>query len=185
MEQALVFASIILGVAVAAELTNLHHLLRTSRVRWHWAQPVFALYTLLSITFFWWLIASESGSAISLGEFLPIMFRLVLFVLLAAISLPDRADDREIDLAAYYQSNKRYQWLLVVLIFGSMNVEMSIDLLASDTAAGTYFLIMGLNWLVVIAAASLMWIGRWWYVAAAYVFFSFGPLFFWIRQVLA
>ena len=43
MGQALVFASIILGVAVAHELGNLHSLIRSRNVRWYWAQPIFAL----------------------------------------------------------------------------------------------------------------------------------------------
>lgn len=184
MEQALVFASIILGVAVAAELGNLHKLIRSHKVRWHWAQPVFALYTLLGITFYWWLIANGSDTPLSLGEFLPTMFQLVLWVLLAAVCLPDSIPEDGVDLAAYYQANNRYQWGLVALIFGSLNVQFSIALGPVIDGFGTYLAIMGFNWLFVALAISLMFVSRWWYVALAYLIMSVGPLFFWVRQSL-
>ena len=184
MGQALVFASIILGVAVAHELGNLHSLIRSQNVRWHWAQPIFALYTLLSITFFWWLIASDSTGAITLGEFLPVMFLLVLFVLLAAVSLPDRIPDDGIDLATYYQHTRRYMWGLVALIFGALTIRVSWQARSLFDSPGDYLAMMGLNWFVVAIAVTLMFVSRWWFVAAAYIFFLSGPLFFWSRQTL-
>lgn len=184
MEQALVFASIILGVAVAAELGNLHKLIRSHKVHWHWAQPVFALYTLLGITFYWWLIANGGDAALSLGEFLPTMFQLVLWVLLAAVCLPDSIPDDGVDLATYYQANRRYQWGLVTLIFGSMNVQMTFALLEQVDSLRPYLAAMAFNWLIVALTISLMFVSRWWYVALACMIMSVGPLFFWVRQSL-
>ena len=89
MEQALVFASIVLGVAVAFELQHLNTLLRSKNVKWHWAQPIFALFVLLTIMSFWWMIANRANSeeAMTLARFLPIMWILVLRNLLAAAAL--------------------------------------------------------------------------------------------------
>ena len=112
MEQALVFASIVLGVAVAFELENLNRVLRSDKVTWHWAQPAFALFILLSIIAYWWGAASQPDRQITFVQFMPVMFQLVMLVLLAAVSLPDKIGEDGVDLSEYYQSNRRYQWLL-------------------------------------------------------------------------
>lgn len=117
MDQALVFASIVLGVAVAFELNNLNHLLRAKNVKWHWAQPLFALFVLLTIMSFWWMLASNQiEGEITLAQFVPIMWVLVVLNLLAAASLPDDIPDAGVDLAEYYLENKRYLWGLYLLI---------------------------------------------------------------------
>lgn len=121
MENALVFVSIVLGVAVAFELEHLNRLLRSRKVRWHWAQPLFALFVLMTIMSFWWMVASnKSGGDISLARFLPFMWVLVLLNLLAAVALPDEIPDDGIDLAQYYQDNRRYMWALYFLMIAPL-----------------------------------------------------------------
>lgn len=116
MEQALVFASIVLGVAIASELNNLHRLLQSDKVTWHWAQPAFALVTVMSIMSFWWLLArSDLEQEITLAGFLPAMWVMVIFNLIAAAAFPDTIPEEGIDLADYYQKKQRYLWGLYLL----------------------------------------------------------------------
>ena len=127
MENALVFASIVLGIAVAFELQHLHNLLRTPNVKWHWAQPLFALFVLLSIMSIWWMIAGrEIEGPMTLGRFIPIMWVLVILNLLAAVALPDKIPEEGIDLADYYQTNRRYMWGLYILFFLPLGVNWVI-----------------------------------------------------------
>ncbi|MEM7780603.1 MAG: hypothetical protein AAF697_09460 [Pseudomonadota bacterium] len=121
MENALVFVSIVLGVAVAFELEHLNKLLRSKKVKWHWAQPLFALFILFTIMSFWWMIASsDTGEEITLAQFLPVMWALVVLNLLAAAALPDGVPQQGLDLAEYYQENRRYLWGLYLLLSGPL-----------------------------------------------------------------
>ncbi len=118
MEQSLVLVSIVLGIALAFELENLDLLLRSKKVRWHWAQALFAVFVLLTIMSFWWMVASTKiDGPITLVRFLPIMWVLVILSLLAAASLPREIPEEGIDLAEYYQDNRRYFWGLYLLMF--------------------------------------------------------------------
>ncbi len=118
MEQALVFASIILGVAISDQILSLHRLLRTDApVRWHWAQPWFAVIVLMTDMMIWWAIAGNASGPVSIGEFLPKVVQLILLALLTVSTLPDTVPIEGVDLADYYQRNKRYQWTLLALVF--------------------------------------------------------------------
>ena len=165
MEQALVFASIVLGVGIAFELENLNRLIRAENVRWHWAQPLFAVLILLLIMSYWWSIASRSEESITLGEFVPIMWTLVTMNLLAAISLPDRIGEHGVDLAAYYQRNRRYMWSLGFL--SGLPHELQFLTQAAQAAPDitTWLKWVALDLVVYGTLASLIFIRRWWLVA--------------------
>src|ERR1044072_2671587 len=112
MEGALIFASIIIGIAVADELVSLHRLLRHRRkVRWDWAAPVVALYVLLSQVQIWWSFGREAG-ALTIAAFLPMLLLLILLFLLASAVLPDEVPEEGIDLRTYYHDNGSYIWTL-------------------------------------------------------------------------
>ena len=118
MEQALVFASIILGVAISDQILSLHRLLRTyAPVRWHWAQPWFAMIVLMTDMMIWWAIAGDAKGPVSIGAFLPKVVQLILLALLTVSTLPDAVPATGVDLAEFYQRNKRYQWTLLALSF--------------------------------------------------------------------
>ena len=179
MEQALVFASIIIGVAVSDQIMSLHRLLRSrAPVKWHWAQPWFAFIVLLLNVMIWWSIASTTGgkAALTIGAFLPMLVALILLALLTASSLPDRIGDDGVDLAEYYQSNRRYQWTVLGLAtmwnFGSDMAEVArggapmLDFLAGRKA--------DIAILVVIFAMAFA--RRWWLVAIGLAVLSLGPV---------
>lgn len=183
MEQALVLASIVLGVAIAFELEHLNNVLRSKLVRWHWAQPIFALFVLLSIISYWWGAASNAEGAITLGEFLPIMFQLIMLALLAAVSFPDQVPEDGVDLAQYYQDNRTYQWTLMALFFWSVTANWFYSM-ARD----------GLDfWTMVTAASGDLFAGliivamifakRWWQVVLGFVILSAAPVL-WVSRSL-
>ena len=184
MEQALVLASIVLGVAIAFELEHLNNVLRSDKVKWHWAQPVFALFVLLTIIAYWWGAAANASGPITLGEFLPIMFQLVLLALLAAVSLPDRIEDEGLDLAAYYRQNRRYQWTLMALFMWSINLRWFWTVWQRDVAVADFLAIIvgdAIGGLVIIA---MIFARRWWQVAFGFAVLSIAPVL-WVSRTLA
>lgn len=179
MEQALVFASIIIGVAVSDQILSLHRLLRSEApVKWHWAQPWFALIVLLLNVMIWWSIASpaEPQGAMTIGSFLPMLVLLILLALLTASSLPDRIGDEGIDLADYYQSNRKYQWSVVAL---GMAWQLGNDVFegARDGIEAAQF--VSNRWgdiFAVLLMAGMIFIRRWWMVAVGMALLSIGPV---------
>jgi len=130
-DNVLVFASIIVGVAVADQLTSLHRLLkRRADVRWDWLLLWVAALVLLTQLQIWWSLAGQRQAPITIGNFLPMMVLLVLLFLLAAASLPDELGDQRIDLRDYYRQQSRYIWTLYALalswLIGSQMIAVAI-----------------------------------------------------------
>ncbi|QYJ06604.1 hypothetical protein [Qipengyuania flava] len=183
MEQALVFASIVLGVAVAFELENLNRVLRSDKVKWHWAQPAFALFILLSIIAYWWGAASQPDGQITFAQFMPVMFQLVMLVLLAAVSLPDKVGEEGVDLAEYYQRNRRYQWLLASLYFWSIHIGYLGHVLTTSDTAADVFLRAGPDTMFGLLFIAMMFAKRWSVVAVGFAFLALSPII-WAARTL-
>ena len=175
MEQALVFASIVLGVAVAFELENLNRVLRTDKVKWHWAQPSFALFILLSIIAYWWGAASQPDRTISFAEFMPVMFQLVMLVLLAAVSLPDKVGDEGVDLAEYYQTNRRYMWILVSLYFWSIHLGYLGHVVTTSDSVWDVLRRAGPDTLFGLLFLAMIFAERWRWVALGFACVALSP----------
>lgn len=183
MEQALVFASIVLGVAVAFELEHLNRVLRSDKVKWHWAQPAFALFILLSIIAYWWGAASQPDGAITFAEFLPVMFQLVMLVLLAAVALPDSIGEDGVDLAEYYQQSRRYQWTLASLYFWSIHIGYLHHVLTtSDTVLDVIYR-AGPDTLFGLLFIGMIFAEKWRWVAAGFACLALSPLI-WAARTL-
>ncbi|MEO0591440.1 MAG: hypothetical protein AAFZ11_12905 [Pseudomonadota bacterium] len=175
MEQALVFASIVLGVAIASELNNLHKLLQSDKVTWHWAQVLYALLTVLTIMSFWWMLArSDLSRQISLAGFLPAMWVLVLFNLMAAVALPDTIPDKGIRLSEYYQSKRRYMWGLYLLAITPMAGTWLFIAAGQAPDIATFAVMVAPDLLGVALVALLFFARPWWLVAVGYA--GFGAL---------
>lgn len=180
MKDALVLVSIVLGVAITFELEHFSKVLRSKNVRWHWAQPIFAVFVLLAILAFWWGAVSmtngpDARDAMTLGEFLPLMVMMVLLALLAAASFPDHIPDEGLDLAQYYQDNRVYQWSLFLAYLGFLHIGFVIRTAKSATSLTDMLvvlpetIILGLFSLVIFAR-------KWWQVGLAFAAFSFAPI---------
>ncbi|QIG79258.1 hypothetical protein [Stakelama tenebrarum] len=175
MNQALTFASIVLGVSVAFELENLNRLIRHKGVRWHWAQPLFALFVLLLIMFYWWSIADRPEGRISLGAFLPIMWSLVTLALLSAAALPDKLENG-IDLAEYYQRNRFYLWGLVILTGLPIEIRWLYTVATNSSDIVSFFLRAGGDLVAFAAMIAMMFVRRWWLVALGFAINAIGPI---------
>lgn len=128
-EYLLVLVTIIISLAVADILTSLHRLLRArQQIRWHWHPLAATLLVLLSILQFSWKFYRLGRVDVwsRFGVFLLLMLQLILMFLLACAALPDEAPDR-LDLAAYYEQNRRYFWTLFALVaFSAVLVNLVV-----------------------------------------------------------
>ena len=180
MEQALVLASVVLGVAIAFELEHLNKVVRAKNVKWHWAQPLFATFVLLAILAFRrsaviYPSAPDANDEISLGAFLPMMLQMILLALLAAVSFPDTIPESGLDMADYYQENRVYQWSLFVAYFGLIHANFVAATARSATSIADMWVVVPDT--IMIGLFTLMIFARkWWQVALGFAVFSFVPI---------
>lgn len=177
VENALVFASIIVGVAVTDELVSLHRLLRMrKRVRWDWAILAVALLILLTIVQIWWSIAQPDPRPWTIARFLPLLVELILLFLLASAALPDEVPDEGIDLRTYYDENGSYIWSLFALALGWLIVAGDIGAVA---AGGPLFQILAnqlVEFVILVVMVSLIFLRKRWWHAVALVLLASGPI---------
>lgn len=184
MEQALVFASIIIGVAISDQVMSLHRLLRTSApVRWHWAQPWFAAIVLMTDMMVWWGLARDATGPISIGEFLPNVVLLILLALLTVSSLPDHVDEDGVDLAAFYQGNRRYQWILLSLAFFVSTLIGLGEALREGVSAGAFFGARMLDLVGIALTLFMAFMPRWRGVFIGLAITSIPP-FLWLARTI-
>lgn len=153
-EYLLVLVSIVISLAVADIATSLHRLLRARRrVRWDWLTLAAALLVLLVIVQFWWAFYRIGQVEVwsRYGAFLLLMLSLITMFLLACAVLPDEVTER-LDLAAYYEENRRYFWTLFALV---AVVAAAVKLVADLGTAAPGVLILEAVTNLVIAALML------------------------------
>lgn len=184
MEQAIVLASIVLGVAIAFELEHLNKVLRSKNVKWHWAQPAFALFVLLNIISYWWGIANKADGEITLGAFLPIMFQLVILALLAATSFPDEINkETGLDLAEYYQDNRKYEWTLMTLYLGSIHLGYTYNVAQSTDSYGDFLIRVVPDTILASVVVFMIFARKWWQVALGFTLLTIAPII-WMTRTL-
>jgi uncharacterized membrane protein YwzB len=170
MDNALVFVSIVLGVAVAFELEHLDRLIRSKQVKWHWAQPLFALFVLLSIISTWWMFAGrEIEGPMTIARFLPIMWGLVILNLLASVSLPGTIPDEGLNLRDYYQENRRYMWGLYLLFFAPLGMSWFVFAAREAQSVGEFFAYASGDMIGLAIIIYMFFARAWWAVAAGFV----------------
>ena len=184
-ESALVFASIIVGLAITNELVNLHRLLQArSRVRWDWATPALALVVLMTLVQIWWLIAQPAQGPMTIGRFLPALIELILLFLLASAVLPDEVPAEGIGLRDYYAGNRVYIWSL----FAAALSWAILGKLIAVVAEGAPFLraaaTLGPDLIVLGLMISLIIVRKRWWHAAVLVVLMLGPVG-WLSRSLA
>lgn len=117
-EYSLVLVSIIVGLAIADLLASVHRLLRArQRIRWHWHPLAATVLVLLVMLQFWWgfYLLGRFQIWSHYWAFLLLALQLILMFLLACAALPDEVPDR-LDLASYYEQNRKYFWTLFALV---------------------------------------------------------------------
>lgn len=153
--------AVVIGLAIADLATSLHRLLRNRKiVRWDWVTPLAALLILAELFNLWWRWRGFSGT--TAGEVIPYFFALILIYLAASITLPDEVPTEGVDLAGYFDDNRRYFWLVYASYVGLLIVLISIrdlqrGLTASDLWSRYYF---DYPWLV--AAYAMIFVRKRW-----------------------
>ena len=185
MEHMLIFASIIVGVAVTDQMISLNRLLRARRrVKWDWAVPVVALLALLTVLQIWWSIAQPSEGPITIGQFLPTLVELILLFLLCSATLPDEVPADGLSLRTFYHEQGSYIWALYASALAWAFATGQID----RAAAGKWSvaeLVDNVPDLVILALMiSLIFVRRRWWHALAMLAFAAGPIG-WLSRSLA
>jgi hypothetical protein len=117
-EYVLPMVSILVGLAIGDLSLSLHRLLRARRrVRWDWLPLATALLVLLLILEFWWGFYGVGRAEVwtRYWGFLILCSGLITMFLLASAALPDAVPAEGLDLADYYEDNRRYFWVLFSL----------------------------------------------------------------------
>ena len=162
-EYLILFAAVILGLAVSDLAISLHRLLGAgARVRWDWLAPMAAVVAFLKIVTQWWTWhASERLAAgLTWEMFLTLLAETVVLFLLAAAALPDETEG-PIDLAAHYAQASRGYWILFAAqwlignLFGIW-AQMRIERARLDLLQPPYLLLPVILSLIVVR-------NRWWH----------------------
>ncbi|GAA4015743.1 hypothetical protein GCM10022280_13180 [Sphingomonas swuensis] len=176
-EGALVFASLIVGIALTDQLSSLHRLLRDrTAVRWSVRALWTALLIFLTQVQVWWAVADGKAERLTIGQFLPTLAVLTFLFLAAAASLPDkgRAEDR--DLERFYDSERRYIWAMLVFALGFALLGNALERLHDRESLSTMAERAIGDGIVLALMASNIWVRspRWHYVTLAVL--SLGPI---------
>ena len=172
-----VMASIIVGLALVDILVSLNRLIRAGgSVRWHWAAPATALLVSLTIIQIWWGLYTPRDTAMTIGQFLPLLVELVILFLLAAAALPDEIPVGGIDLRIYYDRNGRYFWSLFTAALGWLIVLEGAEVLANGEGVGRLLETRLVDLAVLAVFASLIFVRRLWWHAIALCLLATGPI---------
>jgi hypothetical protein len=123
-EYLLLFAAVILGLAISDLAVSLHRLLNAAqRVRWDALSLLAAALAFERIVIQWWTwhAADRIATGLTFGMFLGILISTVLLFLMAAVALPDETGD-DIDLRVYYARVHRRYWLLFAAQWVTLNI---------------------------------------------------------------
>lgn len=166
-EYLLLFAAVILGLAVSDLAISLHRLLGAGRrVRWDWVAPLAALVAFLKIVTQWWSwrSAERLANGFTFEMFLTFLVGTVLLFLLAAAALPDEVGrDETVDLSAHYAAVSRRYWSLFLAHWVLSN---AVSIWAQVQIDGARFTPWAWPYLVGPLIVSLIVVrNRWWHTA--------------------
>ena len=162
-EYLMLFAAVILGLAVCDLAVSVHRLLAAGpRVRWDWLAPLAALVAFLKIVTQWWtfFLAGPLAEGLTFEMFLGVLVAAVLLFLLAADALPDEVGEGPIDLRAHYARVQRRFWLLFAAQWFLLTAVSTWAQVAIEKA---HLDLVSPAWLILPATLLLaFWKNRWW-----------------------
>ena len=177
VEHMLVFASIIVGVAVTDQMVSLNRLLRARhRVAWDWTVPAVALLALLTVVQIWWSVAQPSAGRITIGQFLPTLVELILLFLLCAATLPDEVPAEGLSLRDYYDAQSPYVWTLFAAALAWTFVVGQVEVAAAGQWSLGELIDRGVDLIVFGVMVSLIFVRRRWWHAIAMLALASGPI---------
>jgi len=106
------FITIVYGLMLLELVSRLHFLLRKRNVvKWHFLPILSSWYVFIIVLRNWWYLSlTEKLVDYSLLEFLFTGHTLIVLYLVTTSVLPDKIDDKGIDLKKFYFNNHRYFW---------------------------------------------------------------------------
>ena len=165
-EYLLLFAAIILGLAVTDLALSLHRVLSAGpRVKWDLLAPLAAIVAFLKIVTQWWTwhAAEHLAQGLTFEMFLGVLLAAVLLFLIAAAALPDEIGAEPLDLAAHYAAVFRRYWLLFLLHWLLGN---AVSLWAQVRIQGAHLTLLSPAYLLAPLIASLVFVRhRAWHAA--------------------
>lgn len=117
-EYLILFAAILIGLAVADFSLSLHKLLRNGRsIRWHPIVPVMGFIVLCLILNLWWGLYDDYAKTteMTFAAFLPQVFMMLALFLLASAAFPDEQLKEGSSLKEFYQGNQVHFWGLFAI----------------------------------------------------------------------
>lgn len=116
-EYLLLFASVVLGLALAELAVGVNRLLRDwDRVKWDWLAPMAAALAFLKIVTQWWIWhgVERFAAGLTFEMFLTVLIGTMLVFLIAATPLPEVAEDG-VDLRKHWDRVGKRYWSLFLL----------------------------------------------------------------------
>ncbi len=153
-EYLLLFAAVILGLAISDLAISLHRLLNAAKeVKWDALPLLAAALAFERIVSEWWVWHSADNLAarFTFGMFLGVLISTVLLFLMAAVALPDEGGEK-VDLPAHYARTYRRYWLLFAAQWLTLNV---VSIWAQDAIGQAHVSLVSAAWLIFPAAIAL------------------------------
>ena len=179
-EYLLLFAAVILGLAISDLAVSVHRLLNAAdRVKWDALAVLAACLAFERIVTQWWTWygADRLASGMTFGMFVGVLVSAMLLFLMAAAALPDEIGEGGIDLRAYYARVSRRYWLLFALQWVVLN---TVSIWAQVSIGKAHLNFVTPLMLVLPAALLLAFIRTRWFQAVGLVGFLmlYGVLYF-------
>ena len=150
----LLFAAVILGLAISDLAISLHRLLNAGKeVKWDALPLLAAALAFERIVAEWWVwhSADRLAAGFTFGMFLGVLVSAVLLFLMAAVALPDESRG-QIDLRAHYIRTQRRYWLLFAGQWLTLNV---VSIWAQYSIDQAHINLVSAAWLIFPAAIAL------------------------------
>lgn len=162
-EYLILFAAILIGLAVADLSMSLHKLLRMGRtISWHPIVLAVGFIVLCLILNLWWgLYRGLSGvTAITFLEFLPTVFMLLALFLLSATIFPDEKLEPGASLKEYYLETRQQIWGLFAFYLAMVMINIVIRGIELGWTAEQFFQNSYGNAFGLLGSLVLMWSKR-------------------------
>ena len=109
--------------------------------------------------------------------------RNAMLALLAAVSFPDQISESGVDLAEYYQENRRYQWILMSLFFWSVNLRWFWSVWKQGYSPLDWLAITAGDIIAGLVILAMIFARKWWQVALGFLVLSLAPVI-WVSRTL-
>ncbi|MFN4114591.1 MAG: hypothetical protein ACK4GD_11675 [Sphingomonadaceae bacterium] len=165
-EYIILFAAILVGLAVADLALSLHRLLRAGRtIRWTPLVPLLAFLVLCLVLNMWWaLFRNYTGlEEISFVRFLPEVAVLLALFLLSASALPDKELEPGSDLAEWHRGNRSQFWGMFAVYLLLVIVNVSLRGIEAGWSLATFFERNLANFLLAVAALAAIRLRKMWF----------------------